>query len=311
MSKYKTPDIKDLIEAGVHFGHQAKRWHPKMEQYIYTVSSGVHIIDLEETEKKLKVAAEKVYEIAKEGKTVVFVGTKRQSKDIIELEAKRSGALFVTERWIGGTITNFPTIKKNLDKLLRMIKGREDGSYSNYTKKERLMIDREIEKLQTVYGGIVSMKQKPDLLFVVDSKREKTAIKEAKAAGIPVVSIVDTNCDPSLINYVIPGNDDAIKSVALLVRVISDAVEAGYQEFDKKSEAVEAPIVEVKTEEIPVNVTTDESPKATKTEKKEIDPKEAKAEASIEVKEEKKPEVKKAAPKKKPAAKKTTKAKKK
>jgi len=244
MAKYKLPKIQEMIDAGVHFGHQAKRWHPKMEPYIYTVNKNVHIIDLEKTEEMLGKACDFLYEQASKGKVIVFVGTKKQSKEVIENEARRSGALFVNDRWIGGTITNFETIKKNIDKLLDYIKGKEEGKFSIYTKKERLMIDREVEKLQTTYGGISSLKKEPDVLFIIDPKREKTAIREAKRSDVPVVSVVDTNANPTEIDYPIPGNDDAIKSVALLVRAIADAVEEGYKEFGKtekeKKDALES-----------------------------------------------------------------------
>jgi len=233
MAKYKLPKIQEMIDAGVHFGHQAKRWHPKMEPYIYTVNKNVHIIDLEKTEEMLEKACNFLFEQASLGKVIIFVGTKKQSKEVIENEAKRSGALFVSERWVGGTITNFETIKKNIDKLLGYIKGKEDGSFSIYTKKERLLIDREIEKLQLTYGGIASLKKAPDVLFVIDPKREKTAIREAKRSDVPVISVVDTNANPTEIDFPIPGNDDAVKSVALIVRAIADAVEEGYKEFGK------------------------------------------------------------------------------
>jgi len=267
MSKYKVPKIEDLIEAGVHFGHQIRRWHPKMEPYIYTVSKNIHIIDLEDTERLLKEACEFLNKMASEGKKIVFVGTKKQSKDIIKSEATRSGAMFVNERWIGGTITNFPTIKKNLDKLIKYIRGKETGEFDKYTKKERLLIDRETIKMNLVYGGILNLTETPDVLFVIDPKRERTAVKEAQNAGIPVVAIVDTNADPTGIDYIIPGNDDAIKSVAILVRAIADAVEEGYKEFDKKgaeqvkkAEKAAEPEVEQKEDMV---VTTKESPVVT------------------------------------------------
>lgn len=237
MAKYKLPKIQEMLDAGVHYGHQAKRWHPKMEPYIYTVNKNVHIIDLEKTEEMLEKACDFLYEQASLGKVIVFVGTKRQSKSIVEKEAQRCGALYVTERWIGGTITNFETIKKNIDKLLDYVKGREEGKFNVYTKKERLMIDREIEKLQISYGGISSLKKAPEVLFVVDPKREKTAVREAKRSNVPVVSLIDTNADPTDTDYPIPGNDDAIKSVALIIRTISDAIEAGYKEFGKADES--------------------------------------------------------------------------
>jgi len=233
MAKYKVPKIQEMLDAGVHFGHQVRRWHPKMEPYIFTTSKNIHIIDLEKTESMLEKACDFLYEQASIGKSIVFVGTKRQSKEIVELEAKRCGAMYVNERWVGGTITNFDTIKKNLDKLLDQIKGREEEKFEIYTKRERLMIDREIEKLQIAYGGIVSLKKSPDVVFVIDPKREKTAVREARRANVPVVGIVDTNADPTEVNYPIPANDDAIKSVALLVKAIASAVEEGYREWGK------------------------------------------------------------------------------
>ena len=251
MSKYKTPKIEELLDAGVHFGHQTKRWHPKMEPYIFTARKNIHIINLEKTEEQLKKACDFLYETAKRGEQVIFVGTKKQAREVIELESKRCGALYVTERWIGGTITNFKIIKKNIDKLLTLMKRREEGDLEKYTKKERLLIDREIEKLLRNIGGIVNMKGVPGAVLVVDSRREKTAVREAKRFGVPVVGLIDTNSDPSLVDYVIPGNDDAIKSVALLLKAVSDAVEEGYKEFAKKGsdaeKAVEAAKVEEKT----------------------------------------------------------------
>lgn len=235
--KTKLPKVEELLDAGVHFGHQTKRWHPKMEPYIYGVKKNIHIIDLEKTEEQLKKAANFLYETAKKGEQIILVGTKKQAREVVELEAKRSGALYATERWIGGTITNFRIIKKNIDKLLSLMKRREEGELEKYTKKERLLIDREIENLQKNVGGIVNFKGTLGALFVVDSRRERTAIREAKRAGVPVVALVDTNSDPESIDYVIPGNDDAIKSIALILKVISDAIEEGYKEYVKSSEA--------------------------------------------------------------------------
>ena len=249
MAKYKLPKIEELLEAGVHYGHQIRRWNPKMEPYIYSVKKNVHIIDLEKTEELLKEACEYLYTCAKEGKQIVFVGTKKQARETVKIEAKRCGAHYVTERWIGGTITNFKVIKKNIDKLINLIRQKETGELEKYTKKERLLIDREIEKLQRNIGGIVNLKATPDVLFVVDAKREKTAIREAKSAGVPVVALIDTNCDPSNIKYVIPGNDDAIKSVALVLKVVADALEHGYKDFDT---AKKEPVVVVADEVTPV-----------------------------------------------------------
>ncbi|GEM_PF-486073 len=267
MAKYKVPTIQEMLDAGVHFGHQVRRWHPKMEPYIYIAAKDIHIIDLEQSEKMLGKACEFLFEAAKEGKKVVFVGTKKQSRDIIELEAKRCGAMYVKERWVGGTITNFPFIKKNLDKLIKYMKDREEGNFVKYTKKERLLIDRSIDKMNSSYGGIISMRATPDVLFVIDPKREKTAIREAKNSHIPVVAIVDTNADPTTVNYPIPGNDDAIKSIALLVKAVADAIEEGYKEFGKIKEAAlaakePAKVVE-KIAAAPAVITGTESPVVT------------------------------------------------
>ncbi|HSX39621.1 MAG TPA: 30S ribosomal protein S2 [Candidatus Saccharimonadales bacterium] len=240
MAKYKLPKIEELLDAGAHYGHQTKRWNPKMEPYIYTVKKNIHIIDLEKTEQLLKDACEFLYQQASEGKQIVFVGTKKQAHEVIEAEAKRSGAFYVTERWIGGTITNFRVIKRNIDKLLNYLRQKENGELEKYTKKERLLIDREIIKLQRNIGGIVGLKSNPDVLFIVDSKRERTSVREAKSAGVPVVALIDTNCDPTDIKHVIPANDDAIKSIAVIMKSIGDAIEEGYVDFAKNKEKVAA-----------------------------------------------------------------------
>lgn len=233
--KAKLPKVEELLDSGVHFGHQTKRWHPKMEPFIFGVKRNIHIIDLEQTEAQLKKATEFLNEVAARGEQIILVGTKKQAREVVELEAKRSGSMFVIERWVGGTITNYRIIKKNIDKLLTLIKRREEGDLEKYTKKERLLIDREIEKLQKNIGGIVNLKGTPGALFVVDARRERTAIREAKIAGVKVVALVDTNSNPEGIDYVIPGNDDAIKSIAIILKAVADAVESGYQEFAKKS----------------------------------------------------------------------------
>src|SRR3989344_773541 len=237
MPKYKLPKIEDLFEAGVHFGHQVRRWSPQMEKYIFGSRSGIHIIDLEKTLEKLEAACEFLYNVASNGGQIIFVGTKRQAKEIIEIEAKRSGALFVNERWLGGTITNYRIIKKNMNKLADFLKKREEGEFEKYTKKERLLLDREIAKLQASVGGIASLQGTPAALFAVDIRREKTAVHEANRFEVPVVALVDTNSDPSDIKYAIPGNDDAMRSIALIVKVIADAVEEGYKDWAKKVEA--------------------------------------------------------------------------
>lgn len=242
MSKYKLPKIEELLSAGVHFGHQVKRWHPRMEPYIYTVKKNIHIIDLEQTEAMLKVACDFLYETAKHGGQIILVGTKKQARDILEIESKRSGALYVTERWIGGTLTNYKVIKKNIDKLLNFIRRKETGDLERYTKKERLLIDREIEKLQRYVGGIVALRGTPSAIVAIDTRRERTAINEASKYNVPVVALVDTNSDPSGVKYVIPGNDDAIKSVALILKAMADAIEEGYNDYEKAKTA-NAPVV--------------------------------------------------------------------
>ncbi|RJR28045.1 30S ribosomal protein S2 [candidate division WWE3 bacterium] len=268
MAKYKLPKIEELFEAGVHIGHQARRWHPKMERYIFTVEKKIHIINLEETEKNLDNACEFLYKTASEGGQIIFVGTKRQASQIVKAEAARAGALFVTERWLGGTITNYRIIKKNMDKLVSNLKKRETGEFQVYTKKERLLIDREIENLQRFVGGIVNLKGKPEAVFVIDPRKEKTAVKEAKKYKVPVVALIDTNSDPSDIDYPIPGNDDAIKSISLIVSTVADAVESGYKEYDKNKDKIEkkAEKKEDSTEETveekeiaPIIINTDET----------------------------------------------------
>lgn len=254
MSKYKLPTTKDLLNAGVHYGHQVKRWNPEMEKYIYSVVKNIHVIDLVQTEELLKEACEFLYETAKTGKKIIFVGTKKQARDTVANEAKRSGALYITERWLGGTITNFDVIyKNNIKKLIDLKRQKEAGELSRYTKKERLLIDREIERLERYVGGIESLNDVPGALFVIDTKREKTAIKEANIAKVPVVGLVDTNSSPQGIDYLIPGNDDAIKSIVLIVQTLSNAVAAGYEEFGKgltsKSKTEDKPKEEKETKD--------------------------------------------------------------
>ena len=238
--KYNIPTAEDLFAAGVHYGHTVKKWNPEMAKYIYIAKKGMHIIDLAKTIEGLEAACEFLYNIAKEGGEVIFVGTKKQAKEIIQKEAEVTGAKHVTERWLGGTLTNFSIIKKSVNKLLNHIKGKESGCFDKYTKKERLLIDREIEKLQRLVGGIVGLNGKPKALIIVDAKKEKTAIKEANVSKIPVIAVVDTNTDPRNVDYVIPGNDDAIRSIAVLMRAFSDALTLGYKEFEKKAEKADS-----------------------------------------------------------------------
>lgn len=221
--------MKQLLEAGVHFGHQTRRWNPKMSEYIFTERNGIYIIDLQKTVKKVEEAYSAMKEIASEGGTVLFVGTKKQAQEAIEEEAKRSGMFYVNQRWLGGMLTNFKTIKKRIERLHQLEKMEEDGTFDVLPKKEVIKLRHEQEKLEKFLGGIKDMTDMPDALFVVDPRKERIAIQEAHTLGIPVFSIVDTNCDPDEVDYVIPGNDDAIRAVKLLASTIANAIIEGKQ----------------------------------------------------------------------------------
>lgn len=221
------PSLKELLESGAHFGHVVRRWNPKMKPYIYIARNGVHIFDLIKTRDLLKIACEYLVEEVGKGKVVVFVGTKGQAVQVVKKEVERLGIPSVTNRWIGGTLTNWDQIKKRIDRLVDMRKKMEEGEYAKYIKKEQVMKRREIEQLDRLVGGLVDLKKKPDLLFVVDPNKEKTAVAEALALGIPVVAICDSNADPDMIEHIIPANDDALKSVELLVEAVAKAVEEG------------------------------------------------------------------------------------
>jgi small subunit ribosomal protein S2 len=223
--------VKELLEAGVHFGHQSSRWNPKMRRYIFAARNGIHIIDLQKTLRALQEAQEAAREATLAGDRILFVCTKRQLRMIIEQEAERSGSFHVTERWLGGMLTNFTTIKKQIRRLKELDRGLEDNAYEFYTKKEQLLLQRERDKLQKYLGGVKEMGRLPGALFVVDAKKETIAIKEANKLGIPVIAILDTNADPDVVDYPIPGNDDAIRSVGLIAGAISDAVEQARREL--------------------------------------------------------------------------------
>jgi len=221
--------MKQLLEAGVHFGHQTRRWNPKMAEYIFTDRNGIYIIDLQKTAKKLEEAYNFIKEVSAQGGTILFVGTKKQAQDAIKEEAERCGMYYVNQRWLGGTLTNFKTIRKRVDRLLEIEKMEQDGTFSVLPKKEVAEILKEKEKLTRFLAGIKEMKKLPDALFVVDPRKEKIAVAEARKLEIPVVGIVDTNCDPDEVDYVIPGNDDAIRAVKLITAKIADAVIEGRQ----------------------------------------------------------------------------------
>lgn len=216
--------MKSLLEAGVHFGHQTRRWNPKMAKYIFAERNGIYIIDLQKTVKKLDEAYSAVKNILGEKGEILFVGTKKQAQEAIESEAKRSGMHYVNQRWLGGMLTNFGTIRKRVERLHALEKMEEDGTFAVLPKKEVIQLKHEREKLEKFLGGIKKMNRLPDLLFVVDPKKEKIAVKEAHILGIPVVGIVDTNCDPDELDFVIPGNDDAIRAVKLITETIANAV---------------------------------------------------------------------------------------
>ena len=219
--------MKQLLEAGVHFGHQTRRWNPKMARYIFTERNGIYIIDLQKTVKKLEEAYNFVRDVATEGKPVLFVGTKKQAQDSVKEEAERAGAYYVNARWLGGMMTNFATIRRRIDRLKQLKAMEEDGTFDLLPKKEVIKLRLEIEKLEKFLGGIKDMKELPGALFIVDPRKERIAVAEAKKLGIPIVAIVDTNCDPDEIDYVIPGNDDAIRAVKLISATMANAIIEG------------------------------------------------------------------------------------
>ena len=216
--------MKQLLEAGVHFGHQTRRWNPKMAEYIYTERNGIHIIDLQKSVGKVDEAYKAVADIAANGGTILFVGTKKQAQDAIASEAERCGMFYVNERWLGGMLTNFKTIQSRIAKLKEIEAMEEDGTFDVLPKKEVINLKKELEKLQKNLGGIKEMKRLPDAIFIVDPKKERICVQEAHALGIELIGIADTNCDPDELDYVIPGNDDAIRAVKLIVSKMADAV---------------------------------------------------------------------------------------
>ena len=221
--------MKQLLEAGVHFGHQTRRWNPKMAPYIFTERNGIYIIDLQKTVKKLEEAYNFIHEVAADGGEILFVGTKKQAMDSIKEEAERCNMPFVNARWLGGMLTNFSTIKRRIKRLEQLKKMEEDGTFDLLPKKEVIKLKLEREKLEKFMGGITEMKKQPAAMFIVDPRKERIAVLEAKKLGIPIVAIVDTNCDPDEVDYVIPGNDDAIRAVKLIAGAMADAVIAGRQ----------------------------------------------------------------------------------
>ncbi len=229
--------MKELLEAGVHFGHQTKRWNPKMKEYIFGERNGIYIIDLQKTLKMFKEASKFVQDQTAEGKLVLFVGTKRQAQDAIAEEATRSGMFYVNQRWLGGLLTNWVTVQKSVKRLKELDEMATDGRYELLPKKEVVKLERERKHLQANLAGIKNLNRLPDVLFVIDSNKEQIAVKEARKLGIPVVAVVDTNCDPSEVDYVIPGNDDALRAIRLFASKIADSVVEGSQAANDKQMA--------------------------------------------------------------------------
>ena len=250
--------MKQLLEAGVHFGHQTRRWNPKMAPYIFTERNGIYIIDLQKTVKKIEEAYDAMKEIAAEGKPILFVGTKKQAQQAVRDEAERCGQYFVAERWLGGMLTNHKTISKRIARLYEIEKMEEDGTFEKLAKKEVIKLRAEAEKLEKFLGGIKEMKGMPGAIFVVDPKKERIAVKEARILGIPIIGIVDTNCDPDDVDYVIPGNDDAIRAVKLIASTMANAIIEGRQGEDALPVREEEAEEEVMVEEAPVEVETEE-----------------------------------------------------
>lgn len=264
-------DLEDLLEAGCHFGHQKSKWNPKMAEFIYMEKDGVHIFDLEKTASQLQLAYNFVYDMASKGKTMVMVGTKKQSKEIIKEEAIENGTMYIISRWLGGLITNWSQVKGSLKRMIEIDSGLKSGKFDGYTKFEKVQLDKEKTRLERFFGGIQELKSTPDFLFVVDVKREKNAVREAKLMGIPVVALIDSNANPEDVDIAIPANDDALRSIKLIVAEIAKAYSAGKKSAGKSSGATTAKINEVKqlvkneAEKIVVEAEADIKPKVAKT----------------------------------------------
>jgi len=234
--------MKQLLEAGVHFGHQTRRWNPKMKKYIFAERNGIYIIDLQKTLRKLEEAYEFAHAVGRGGGKALFIGTKKQAQAAVQEEAARCGAFYVTNRWLGGTLTNFMTIRKNIDRFKKLEQMEEDGSLGKYVKKEQLDLLKEKGRLNKLYSGIKDMVRLPSIIYVIDPRREDIAVREANRLSIPVVGLVDTNCDPDPVNYVVPGNDDAIRSIRLVTAAVADALVSGRGEATEGAKVAEEEI---------------------------------------------------------------------
>ena len=265
-----TVTMKELLEAGVHFGHQVRRWNPKMKEYIFGERNGIYIIDLQKTQKMFREALQYVTNMVAEdrGKTVLFVGTKRQAQDAVREEAERAGQFYINQRWLGGLLTNFQTVQKSIKRLKDLEAMQTDGRYEKLTKKERIKLDRERQGLDKVLSGIKSMNRLPDSVFIIDVRKEEIAVAEANKLGIPVIAVVDTNCSPEGVDYIIPGNDDALRAVRLFASRIADAVLEGQQMLTEGGATAEAPAVsetpetESAVSATPVGAETEAEPEA-------------------------------------------------
>jgi len=249
-----TITMKELLEAGVHFGHQTKRWNPRMKEYIFGERNGIYIIDLQKTLKMFKEASKFVTDLTGQGKVILFVGTKRQAQDAIAEEANRCGMFYINQRWLGGLLTNWITVQKSVKRLQELDEMATDGRYELLTKKEVIRLERERKHLQANLAGIKNMRRLPDALFVVDSNNEAIAVKEARKLGIPVVAVVDTNCDPTVVDYVIPGNDDALRAIRLFTSKISDSVGEGVQMAGDKRASDAGVTADAQLEAAPVEI---------------------------------------------------------
>jgi len=250
--------LETLLAAGSHFGHLTRRWNPKMKEFIFMEKNGIHILDLKKTQEKIDKACEAVKKIVEEGEDVLFVGTKKQSKEIIRTEAQRSGMFYITDRWLGGMLTNFGTIRKSVKHMKNLEKMGSDGTYEKITKKEVLHIEREKGKMKKVLDGVEEMKKLPGAIFIVDTKKEQIAVNEARKLNIPIIAIVDTNSDPTIIDYPIPANDDAARSISIISRTLADAIIEGRQKMVDKAPIKEEPEEEQKIEKIDQQIEPDE-----------------------------------------------------
>ncbi|MCB9798433.1 30S ribosomal protein S2 [Candidatus Nomurabacteria bacterium] len=234
----QVPTIVEMLQAGVHFGHQTSRWHPKMKPFIFTQRNGVHVIDLEKTQAQLEETLAAIKGLASDGKTILFVSTKPQAREIVKKAASDCGMPYLVDRWIGGMLTNFSEIKKLIDNYNMLTEQRESGELEKYTKKEQLEIAKNLEKMSSYIGGLVDLKKLPDAIFIPALQREKTAVVEANKVGVPIIGIADTNANPDKADYIIPANDDAVKAIDMMVGLVRDAISEGKAEFEKKSKTV-------------------------------------------------------------------------